>query len=148
MGGWFLATRQILVAITKLPKLGALSHRRDSQSPGGCGSEITVRVGSLPGGKALLLARTPAHLLYPRVMERQLWLPFPLSPGHSSHHGDPTLMDSSNPHHPPKMPRQIPTTSPSGVRVPHMNSGGGYRDSVQSKLTPSQLEVWTWGGRR
>ena len=76
-GGWFLATRQILVAITKLPKLGALSHRRDSQSPGGCGSEITVRVGSLPGGKALLLARTPAHFLYPCVMERQLWLPFP-----------------------------------------------------------------------
>lgn len=147
-GGAFLATRQILVAITELPKLGALNHRCDSPSPGGCGPEITVRVDSLPGGNALLLARTPAHWLYPRVMERQLWLPVPLSQGHSSHHGDPTLMGSSNPHHLPKTPLQIPTTSPSGVRASTYEFWGGYRDLVQSKLTPSQLEVWTWGGGR
>ena len=50
-------------------------------------------------------------------------------------------MDSSNPHHPPKMPRQIPTTSPSGVRASTYEFWGWIQ-----RLGPEQAHTVSAGG--
>ena len=50
-------------------------------------------------------------------------------------------MDSSNPHHLPKMPRQIPTTSPSGVRASTYELWGGIQ-----RLGPEQAHTVSAGG--